>query len=397
MILFSLPAFAWDDTGHKITGYIAWSRMTPETRERVIKVLLAAPEDAQLSTYYQMYGSRKPDSRKREFFMLVTTWADIIRDKNFNTRFTKYNNGNWHYANTFWKSENGRSMLVDGQEETGLAMKKLAEFDALIRSNASDAEKAIAIAWLEHLIGDMHQPLHSSGKISNSSPKGDQGGNLFLLTPKGTKRENQENLHWFWDSVVVRYMPNSKDLSEGAYIDPIAEDFMKKYPYEKMKDMLQPAKYDAWAKESLEFAMNEVYKDLKFFEMPSDKYKEKAFKIAEKRLTLAGYRMGDLFNEVFGATSGSTSPEKTARIEYAKKLDDQNVIANVSYFANGDTLEIGVADKVSPSFADTTVEILVGHVSKPEAKRLGFKKIHIKGGRGSSGEKDTIDQTIDLK
>lgn len=314
MILFSLPAFAWDDTGHKITGYIAWSRMTPETRERVIKVLLAAPEDAQLSTYYQMYGSRKPDSRKREFFMLVTTWADIIRDKNFNTRFTKYNNGNWHYANTFWKSENGRSMLVDGQEETGLAMKKLAEFDALIRSNASDAEKAIAIAWLEHLIGDMHQPLHSSGKISNSSPKGDQGGNLFLLTPKGTKRENQENLHWFWDSVVVRYMPNSKDLSEGAYIDPIAEDFMKKYPYEKMKDMLQPAKYDAWAKESLEFAMNEVYKDLKFFEMPSDKYKEKAFKIAEKRLTLAGYRMGDLFNEVFGGPKTMDAPVKTTPV-----------------------------------------------------------------------------------
>jgi RNA polymerase sigma-70 factor (ECF subfamily) len=51
-----------------------------------------------------------------------------------------------------------------------------------------------------------------------------------------------------------------------------------------MKDRLQPGKFDAWAKEGLDVAMNDVYKDLKFFEMPSDKYKEKAFKIAQAAL-----------------------------------------------------------------------------------------------------------------
>lgn len=305
---FVVPnALAWDETGHKITAYIAWARMTPETRERVIKILLAAPEDAQLSTFYAGYGSRKADTRKREFFMLISTWPDIIRDKNFNTRFTKYANGNWHYADTFWKLEKGKVVFLPETEPGGLAMKKLADFDAMIRGNATDAEKAIAIAWLEHLIGDMHQPLHSSAKVTDSNPKGDQGGNLFLLTPKGTKRENQENLHWFWDSIVVRYMPNSKDLCEADFLDPIAEQIMKEYPYDKMKETLQPGKYDAWAKESLDIATTEVYKDLKWFEMPSDKYKEKAFKIAEKRLALAGYRMGDLFNEVFGKTATAAS------------------------------------------------------------------------------------------
>jgi len=38
-----LPSLAWDETGHKITAYIAWQRMTPDVRDRVIKLMLAAP------------------------------------------------------------------------------------------------------------------------------------------------------------------------------------------------------------------------------------------------------------------------------------------------------------------------------------------------------------------
>ena len=302
----SVPVFAWDETGHKITAYIAWQRMTPETRDRVIRTLLAGPEDSDLGTFFAGYGSRTADTRRREYFMLIATWADIIRDKNFNTRFTKYANSNWHYADTFWKYENGKSVLVESNDENGLAMKKLHDFDAVIRSSASDAEKAVAIAWLEHLIGDIHQPLHTSGKVTDSNPKGDQGGNLFLLTPKGTPRDKQENLHWFWDSIVVRYSPNVKDQCDADYLDPIAQEIIAKYPYEKMKDRLQPGKYEAWAKEGLDIAMNDVYKDVKFFEMPSDRYREKAFKIAQERMALAGYRMGDLFNEVFGAKTAAS-------------------------------------------------------------------------------------------
>ena len=55
----------------------------------------------------------------------------------------------------------------------------------------------------------------------------------------------------------------------------------------------------------IDIAMTEVYKDVKFFEKPSDKYREKAFKIAQERMALAGYRMGDLFNEVFGVSAAA--------------------------------------------------------------------------------------------
>lgn len=300
VMCLSTSAFAWDEVGHKITAYIAWQRMTPDVREKVIKILLSAPEDSQIGAFYASNGSRTLDTRKREFFMVMATWPDIIRDVKIPVRNKKYHNGNWHYADTFWQWKDGKVVFIDSQEANGLAMQKLDDFNKVIRGTASDADKAIAIVWLEHLIGDIHQPLHTSGKVTDANPKGDQGGNLFLLTPKGTPRDRQENLHWFWDSIVVRYMPNAKDQCDADYIDPIAQDIMKLYPYDKMKDKLNPDKFDVWAKESLDIATTEVYKDVNWFEMPSDKYKKKAFEIAQQRLTLAGYRMGDLFNEVFG-------------------------------------------------------------------------------------------------
>lgn len=302
-LCLSIPAMAWDETGHKITAYIAWQQMTPDVREKVIKVLLAAPEDAQLSTFFASYGSRTPEARKREFFMLVATWPDIVRDNKFEVRSKKYSHGTWHYADTFWELKDGKAVLVESHDENGLAMQKLKDFDAVIRSTAPDADKAIAIAWLEHLIGDIHQPLHASGKVTDANPKGDQGGNLFLLTPKGTPRDKQENLHSFWDSIVGRYEPNTKDLCEADYLYPIADDIIKRFPYDKEKGKLNPDKYDLWAQESLDIAMTEVYKDLKWFEKPSDKYRKKAFEISQERMALAGYRMGSLFNEVFGATA----------------------------------------------------------------------------------------------
>jgi hypothetical protein len=304
-LIFAFSAQAWDDTGHKITAYIAWQQMTPAVREQVIKTLLGAPEDAQLSTFYLPYTSQSDEAKKREFFMLASTWPDIIRDRLFETRNKKYHHSNWHYSDTFWTVKDGKVELLSIGGEGGKAIDEIAEFDKLERDpQAAAVQKALGIAWLEHLIGDIHQPLHASARVTDLEPKGDQGGNLFLLTPKGTARENELNLHWFWDSIIGRNLPNSNDNCDEDYIDPIARDIMKKYPYAKMQNRLNPGNFEAWKKESFEVASTQVFPaDLKRNEMPSDKYKKNALKIAEERLALAGYRMGDLFNSIFGKTT----------------------------------------------------------------------------------------------
>ena len=310
IILFfsTFPTFAWDETGHKITAYIAWQRMTLEVREKVIKILLSAPEDSQIATFYAPYGSRTPETRKREFFMLIATWADIIKDKNFDNRYKKYNNGNWHYFDNLWMVKDGKVEFLKGPEGGGKLMEKLADFNKLIRSSASNAEKAVAIAWLEHLIGDLHQPLHTTGRAFNADDKGDQGGNLFALTPKGTTSDKSDNLHRFWDGVIGRNIPNGADACEADYIDPIAQSIIKEYPYSKLQSRIAPDKFEVWEKEGVDISTTEVYKGVTRYETPSDNYKKKAFQIAQERLALAGYRMGDLFNEVFGTPPPVVTP-----------------------------------------------------------------------------------------
>jgi len=302
-----VPAFAWDENGHKITAYIAWQRMTPEVREKAIKLLLSTPEDAQLSTFYSGYGSRSQEMRQRDFFMLAATWPDIIRDKSFTTRFSKYAHGDWHYADVFWQEEDGKAVPVTDAAPSGHALEKIAEFEKLMRSSATDAEKGFAVTWLVHLIGDMHQPLHASSLVSKYNAKGDQGGNLFFLTPKGTPRDKQENLHWFWDSIVVRYEPNTKDQCDDDYLVPIADTIMNLYPYDKLKSRLDDGKYESWEKESYAISTTEVYKGVTFGKLPSDEYKKKAFQISQERLALAGYRIADLFNTVLTTPAAAES------------------------------------------------------------------------------------------
>ena len=66
LILFPVVSIcAWDDVGHKITAYIAWQQMTPDVRDRVIKILTSAPEDSQLAAFYLPYGSRSEEARRR--------------------------------------------------------------------------------------------------------------------------------------------------------------------------------------------------------------------------------------------------------------------------------------------------------------------------------------------
>jgi len=302
--ILSVPAFGWDDVGHKITGYIAWQRMTPQARENVIKILRAAPEDAQLATFYQSYGSEPEETRKRQFFMFVATWADVIRDRAFETRYKKYHKGNWHYDDTFWRQVDGKIVPLKGFEEGGEGVKRLFEAEETLRdAKSSNAEKAIAIAWLMHIGGDLHQPLHTSARVTDLEPKGDQGGNLFLLTPVGTARPNQVTLHSFWDSITGRNIPFKGETCERDYIEPIARQMMKKHPYAKVQSRLNLGKYDAWQAESFVFNNTAVFTpDLNRNELPTARYRKNAFRLSEQQFALAGYRLGETLNNIFGQT-----------------------------------------------------------------------------------------------
>lgn len=304
LVLFSntFYVFAWDDVGHKITGYIAWQRMSPAARENVIKILRAAPEDSDISTFFMGFGPKSDEEKRLEYFMFMPTWADVVRDRAFPVRYGKYNKSDWHYTSTFWKQIGGKAEFDAGRAPDGNAVAKLAEFDKVMRDAAvSNADKAVALAWFLHLGGDIHQPLHTSSRVTDREPEGDRGGNWFLLTPEGTKRDDQVNLHWYWDSIVGRNVPYRSGLCEGDYVRNVAESMMLRYSFDTEKSRLELTKYSDWQKESFALAVSDVFRsDLKRFETPSDSYRRNAFAVSEQRLTMAGYRMGETLNEIFG-------------------------------------------------------------------------------------------------
>jgi hypothetical protein len=292
--------------------------------------------------------------------MIAATWADIVRDKKFKVRYEKYHKGDWHYADTFWSNANGKvEVLKDFAEPKGKAVEQLFAFDKLLRdSTASDADKAIALAWILHLGGDIHQPLHTSARVTQYDPKGDQGGNLFMLSPKGAKGDERVALHWFWDSIVGRNVPRVNDSCDSDYLPPIAQAMMKKYPSAKMQNRLKPGKFDDWQQEGFQISSTKLYpSSLKFGEMPSDSYKKMAFEIAEEQIALAGYRLGAMLNQIFGNQILAREDFDKDKVLYEKKAKESG--SKIGEGANDSWLWVktNAAFATASNLRDSTINV----------------------------------------
>ncbi len=301
--VFVSSVSAWDDTGHKVSAYIAWRQMSPEAKAKAMKLLLAAPEDSHLSVYYPA-GSRSKEAKELELFMVASTWSDIVRNRDFKVRYEKYNQGPWHYADIFWKQIGGKAETSENRSE-GLAIAKLYDFEKNLKDNSvSDADKAINLAWFLHVAGDVHNPLHNASRITEVEPKGDSGGNLFLLSPADAVAENRVNLHSYWDSILRRNVPRENDACDSDYIALMANKIMKKHSSAAMKERLKLGDYKEWNAEGYNFLNKTVYdEELKRGELPAKKYQKRAVAVGEEQIALAGYRMAETLNQIFGVLS----------------------------------------------------------------------------------------------
>jgi hypothetical protein len=74
---------------------------------------------------------------------------------------------------------------------------KITQFAAELEAPRTDAEeRLVALKFLLHFVGDMHQPLHSSDH-------NDKGGNSVKVTVDGFPHKSKDNLHSFWDTRFV--------------------------------------------------------------------------------------------------------------------------------------------------------------------------------------------------
>ena len=162
-LLVASPSWGWGQTGHRITGELAQLQINGKTAAE-IELILGKQGLAEMST-----------------------WPDEQRS---NPQPFWQNDANpWHYVTL----PTGRQPSEMVSPPEGDALTALKRFAAIVRDRQKTRdERALALRFIIHIIGDLHQPLH----VGNGT---DRGGNDVKVTWFG----EQSNLHSVWDSKMI--------------------------------------------------------------------------------------------------------------------------------------------------------------------------------------------------
>lgn len=167
-VLAYLPfnANAWGVLGHRVVGEVADHYINAKTRKAIQQIL----------------GT--------ESIAMTANWADFIKSD------TSYNYlSNWHYVNLPANlSKTDVSSFLDNYPEANIYGKINEMVEVLKNKNSTADQKKLALRMVIHLVGDLHQPMHTARKE-------DLGGNRVFLTWFGEKT----NLHRVWDSDLVDF------------------------------------------------------------------------------------------------------------------------------------------------------------------------------------------------
>jgi hypothetical protein len=244
LLILSPKAFSWGKTGHRIVGEIAERHLTSNTVKE-IKNLLG---DEDLSR--------------------VSTWADEIRSEH---KFDFM--GPWHYVSI----PNDKTYFDQKRNKEGDVIEALFRLEETLRDpKAPKDDKIVALKFIVHAMGDIHQPLHV-GRAE------DRGGNNVRL--KWFK--NESNLHSIWDESLIDF----EQLSYTEYAN-----YLNHFKIDEIKDYKKGTFLD-WAKESQDLR-GAVY-DATGSDSIGYEYGHKVKPIMELRIRQAGLRLANLLNSIF--------------------------------------------------------------------------------------------------
>ncbi|MEP1150790.1 MAG: S1/P1 nuclease [Balneola sp.] len=296
--LFSLTinptaGISWNSTGHRVIAAIAWDNLTPAARTQIMSILKAAPEDSDLKDLYDADS----ENADKYYFMNASYWPDIVRDRDEEARYEKYHKGTWHYIGSYWKQTEDGPVTTDGFVDEEHIVERIELFRKTLNDpSVSKAEKAVQIAWILHLIGDIHNPLHNTSRVTDETPDGDLGGNAFRLGDTWPS-----NLHAYWDGIIDFSDPKPENTSEFDYYMEQVNKITEEHPLDDYTEFITNQDVSEWNEEGKYITMHNVYPaDLKQNELPSEEYQNKAYELAQQGMAVAGYRMATFLNEIFG-------------------------------------------------------------------------------------------------
>ncbi|HXB00819.1 MAG TPA: S1/P1 nuclease [Steroidobacteraceae bacterium] len=274
------PAAAWGDLGHQVTALVAYRHLTPQAKLK-LDTLLAADTDS----------LTPPDFANR------ATWADKYRTTHRETAA-------WHFVDIeidapdlqsacFGFATLGASQLASQGPAQDCVVNKIEEFAGELQGAATPpAERLLALKFVIHLVGDLHQPLHAADHD-------DRGGNCIGLSASADRNTARvPNLHAYWDVAVVD--------AQGASAEQIADKLDAGISAALLNEWASGTAR-SWAMETFEIARHDAYA------LPSrptcgtqgsvalpQEYEAEARKVAAAQLQKAAIRMASILNRALG-------------------------------------------------------------------------------------------------
>lgn len=282
-------ANAWSRPGHMVTAAIAWQeivRQRPDLPAVIGSLLLAHPDRGP----FQVAIDRTTGvEQARRLFLECARWPDDARG-------TAFDQPSWHVSLTRVQTQRpgapADASPYRGQAEQAM----LLAYATLADQRTDSAQRAQALCWLLHVLGDLHQPLHAAEFFSTGFPQGDEfGGKRFVKDPLTGA---PTNLHWLWDDSILR---------SGAVtdVDARATTLLQEFPRDQL-DELRPTRNvaaltTAVRDESIALARTLAFRADVSTSTAGDTapvlaadYWREVERAASKRVALAGYRLGDL-------------------------------------------------------------------------------------------------------
>lgn len=267
VLAFPLQAYSWNAVGHMLVATIAYERLQPKVKVKV---------DALTASFNKEYPGVST-------FAQAALWLDELRIQKINT-FT-----HWHYINLTLSGDGTQPIknMIDSDNAVW-AVKQIVPIVGNEKANLY--ERARFLAFLTHIVGDLHQPLHAVALVTAAFPTGDQGGNLYKI-----QHSSADNLHSLWDSGVGNFVGGTAPEN----ITTLSHTITSHYPPEYFGDRVKNLKPDDWANEDLAIAKKSVYTTAEK-QVPSTAYIENGKQIAEQQAALAGYRLAAILNQSLG-------------------------------------------------------------------------------------------------
>ncbi len=285
----SSPILAWSEETHMTTGAIAFDDIAasnPELLAQIDRIIRAHPHYKQLSAHA---GAAQGSARTRVIFEYLARWPDDMNG-------TMYEHRDWHYElrvvhgrNWLWPFRNGNAREAFDINYSIFADEK-----------AKDADRAIALGWLLHIIGDIQQPLHAGHQMTSKFEMTDEAGSKAFVVKKADALPI--NLHQYWDKIL--------DVAGAA--DATSNFWSVRLPYlwprAKITELHYPGtaqqQFSSWLDESMFLAKKYAYTGTYLWangsgsDAPMVKPREIRFaqELSKRRVATGGYRIADVIN-----------------------------------------------------------------------------------------------------